>query len=87
MLVFCFKVCFNVAMKKRMAISLLGGNNRSVAEAIGISQQAVSLWPDELSPAISDRVEAAYFRLNGQKIPNSSPALDCVRGAQDKAVA
>ncbi|WP_310614111.1 hypothetical protein [Limnohabitans sp.] len=58
-------------MKKQQAISLLGGSNKSVAKAIGISQQAVSLWPDELTSAISDRVEAAYFRLNGQKIPVS----------------
>lgn len=76
-------------MNKQHAISLLGGSNKSAAKAIGISQQAVSLWPDELTPAISDRVEAAYFRLKGQNIsvfspkpPQAAPAKDAINEQQ-----
>lgn len=49
-------------MKKSEAIHLLGGNIASAAKAIGISYQAVSKWPDELSPKIQDRVTAALAR-------------------------
>jgi hypothetical protein len=49
-------------MLKTEAIRLLGGTPSAAARAIGISVSAVSLWPEELSPAITDRVQAAIAR-------------------------
>lgn len=49
-------------MTKDDAIQLLGGTAASAARRIGISPSAVSLWPDELTPAIADRVQAAIAR-------------------------
>lgn len=49
-------------MLKTKAIEMLGGTPTAAAEAIGITPQAVSDWPDELSPRISDRVYAAIAR-------------------------
>lgn len=58
-------------MLKTEAIQLLGGTPSAAAEAIGITPQAVSDWPDILSPRISDRVHAAMarqqMRLSQQK--------------------
>lgn len=60
-------------MEKTEAIRLLGGTVAAVAEAIGISPQAVSLWPDVLPPRIADRVQAALYRKS-QQAPSESPA-------------
>lgn len=49
-------------MDKAEAIRLLGGTHTEVARAIGITPQAVSLWPDELPARIADRVQAALWR-------------------------
>lgn len=49
-------------MKKQKAIELLGGSVATVAEAIGISYQAVRQWPDDLPSRIEDRVMAAVAR-------------------------
>lgn len=49
-------------MLKTVAINLLGGTIRAAARAVGISPSAVSQWPDELPPTISDRVLAALYR-------------------------
>ena len=49
-------------MLKTEAIELLGGSPTAAAEAIGISPQAVSQWPDELPARIQDRVDAALAR-------------------------
>ena len=49
-------------MEKQTAINLLGGTATSAAKAIGITPQAVSMWPDKLSAATRDRVEAALAR-------------------------
>ena len=54
-------------MNKSDAIKLLGGTTTSVAEAIGISYQAVSKWPEILPPRISDRVHAAVNRQKKAK--------------------
>jgi len=54
-------------MNKSDAIKLLGGTTASVAEAIGISYQAVSKWPEILPPRISDRVHAAVNRQKKAK--------------------
>ena len=55
-------------MKKTDAISKFGSATK-LARAIGINPQAVVQWPDELSPAIEDRVIAAIVR-SGQSIPS-----------------
>jgi transcriptional repressor of cell division inhibition gene dicB len=49
-------------MKKQQAIQVLGGSISAAAHAIGITYQAVNQWPDELSPRIADRVDAAIAR-------------------------
>lgn len=54
-------------MDKHKAIKLLGGSISSAAEAIGVSYQAVSKWPDILPPRISDRVIAAISRKKKAK--------------------
>jgi hypothetical protein len=64
-------------MEKAEAIRLLGGTVAAVAEAIGISPQAVSLWPDTLPPRIADRVQAALYR-KGQ--PADAPAAKVAHG-------
>lgn len=56
-------------MEKAEAIRLLGGTVAAVADAIGISPQAVSLWPDTLPPRIADRVQAALYRKSQQPAP------------------
>lgn len=53
-------------MEKAEAIRLLGGTVAAVADAIGISPQAVSLWPETLPPRIADRVQAALYRKSQQ---------------------
>lgn len=50
-------------MKKAEAIALLGNTHSSAARAIGITTSAVSQWPDDLPPSISDRVQAALWRM------------------------
>lgn len=60
-------------MKKSEAIALLGGTVRAAADAVGISPQAVSLWPDELPQRISDRVQAALWRMAQQKAGHKKP--------------
>lgn len=58
-------------MLKTEAIELLGGSISAAADAIGISYQAVNQWPDELTDAIRDRVQAVMWRrANG--LPDSS---------------
>lgn len=49
-------------MRKSTALERLGGTPSSAAKEIGITPQAVSGWPDELPPAITDRVVAAIAR-------------------------
>lgn len=51
-------------MLKTKAIELLGGSVAAAAEAIGISYQAVSKWPDQLPSRIGDRVLAVIARKN-----------------------
>lgn len=49
-------------MLKSDALRLLGGTISSAARKVGITASAVSQWPDELPPAIADRVVAAIAR-------------------------
>lgn len=50
-------------MKKATAIEQLGGSITAAAKAIGVSYQAVNQWPDTLPKRISDRVQAALWRM------------------------
>lgn len=50
-------------MTKDDAIRLLGGTASSAAKAIGVSTQAIHVWPKGVLPArIRDRVQAAIAR-------------------------
>ena len=49
-------------MLKSEAIQTLGGSVAVAAREIGITPQAVGQWPEELPPAIRDRVQAALWR-------------------------
>lgn len=59
-------------MTKREALDLLGGTVSSAAEAIGITTQAVSDWPDVLPDRIRDRVQAVLWRRTQAAKPPTS---------------
>ncbi len=50
-------------MTKEEAINMLGGSVAKAAEAIGINSQAISQWPQELPARLTDRVQAAMWRM------------------------
>jgi hypothetical protein len=54
-------------MKKATAIKLLGGNVTSAAKEVRVTYHAVYKWPDDLTPRIVDRVEAALARKAREK--------------------
>ncbi len=49
-------------MKKLEATELLGGTPTAAADAIGITYQAYSQWPEDLPRRLQDRVQAAIAR-------------------------
>lgn len=49
-------------MTKSEAIRLLGGTAKEAARRIGITQAAVSQWPEQLTGRHRDRVQAALYR-------------------------
>lgn len=65
-------------MEKAIAIEQLGGSIAAAAEAIGVSYQAVNQWPDTLPPRISDRVQAALWRMH-----SAAGAADTPKTAQE----
>jgi hypothetical protein len=70
------KECFNIVMLKAKAIELLGGTTALAAEAIGITPQAISQWPNELPARIADRVYAALARRPPAQYHPTTPAPD-----------
>lgn len=68
-------------MKKSHAIYLLGGTPEKAAAKIGITVQAISMWPDVLSPKIKDRVEAAYHRSKRRTLPEQKQAVASIECA------
>lgn len=62
-------------MNKAEAIRLLGGTVSTAAQAIRVSSAAISQWPDEgeLPPRITDRVQAALWRMEREKAARSQP--------------
>ena len=63
-------------MTKDQAIKLLGGTSAKAAQAIGISQSAVSQWPEELPDTIRDRVQAALFRRSQKRKSKQPQAVE-----------
>ena len=69
-------------MLKSKALELLGGTARKAATQLGISPQAVSKWPDELSPRIADRVVAAVARKHlHPDVLGDTPKTEVAMGA------
>jgi len=60
-------------MFKQEAICVLGGSVASAAQALGITYQAVSQWPDTLPSRIADRVQAALWRMHHGNAPLPAP--------------
>lgn len=60
-------------MTKDQAIKLLGGSSAKAAQAIGITQSAVSQWPEQLPDTIRDRVQAALFRREKERAEKRKP--------------
>ena len=52
-------------MKKHEAIELLGGTVKNTARALGVTTQAIYLWPDVLSDAQEGKVMLALLRGAG----------------------
>ena len=58
-------------MDKAHAIELFGTVGK-VAEAVGVSSQAVSQWPDILPARLADRVVAAWARKHlAKRLPQA----------------
>jgi transcriptional repressor of cell division inhibition gene dicB len=54
-------------MNKSDALKLFDDSPSKAAAAIGCTPQAVSQWPEILTPRIADRVTAALVRLGTKK--------------------
>lgn len=50
-------------MTKKEAADLFGGKQVYLAEALGLTKGAISLWPDDLTAEQTDRVLGAALRL------------------------
>ena len=70
-------------MQKTDAIKLLGGTASEAARLIGITPQAISGWPDELTPALRDRVQAALYRKKREQTQVDQAAIDCEPSNQE----
>lgn len=54
------------------AVELFGGTKAALAEALGMTRQAITTWPDKLTQTQSDRVVGAAIRLG--KLPTGFKA-------------
>ena len=52
-------------MHKSEAIRLFGTKQQHLADALGVTRQLISAWPDELRPEQVDRVLGAFLRVHG----------------------
>lgn len=68
-------------MKKSEAIVLLGGSVARAAEAVGVNSQAISQWPETLTARLTDRVQAALWRMHQAQIERAASVRGA--GAQD----
>jgi hypothetical protein len=70
-------------MKKSDATALLGNTATSAAEAIGITYQAYSQWPEDLPHRLQDRVQAAIARkLLPPEVLGAQPELTTTQPAE-----
>ena len=75
-------------MLKTHAIELLGGSVSAAAKAIGVTYQAIGKWPDELTPALRDRVQAALYRQHCDSAKaNPQPATPAPAGSDIETAA
>lgn len=58
-------------MTKQEAVAMFGDQTK-LARALGITPQAVSQWPEEISLAQADRVTGAAIRVIGKAAHGSS---------------
>ncbi len=65
-------------MRKVDAIAAFGGITK-LARAIGMTRQAIWLWPDELLQTQADRIRGAAVRL-GIEVPESEEANEYAPG-------
>lgn len=64
-------------MRKEQALELFGGIS-ATADAVGVTYQAVSQWPDVLPARIVDRLIASFVR-QGKPVPSelmAAPELE-----------
>lgn len=65
------KACFHAVMKKDEAIAIFG-STRAMADALGVTRQAIYQWPDVLPQDQEDRVTGAAVRLGKLKANGSA---------------
>lgn len=63
-------------MQKKQAIELLGGTVSAAAQKVGVTYQAIARWPEKLTPAIRDRVQAALYRDHVARKPRKQLSLE-----------
>ncbi len=60
-------------MLKKTAIELLGGTPAKAAKAMGYkSPHAIYVWPDVLTQSLTDKVNGAVLRIQGQQAQQHS---------------
>jgi len=58
-------------MTKSQAIRLFGTRHQDLADALGVTRQLISSWPQELTRDQEDRVIGAWMRVNGFRLDRS----------------
>lgn len=80
-----------MSMTKAIAIQLIGPSLADAAKAVGVTRQAIGLWPDPLPKRIEDRVLAVQARrhlpphLLGQHLPRITANRSSSRKARGRA--
>lgn len=58
-------------MTKTEAIRLFGSRHQDLADALGVTRQLISSWPQELTRDQEDRVMGAFLRVHGFRLDRS----------------